>query len=269
METLRLRFESDAEDLPLAAGVHDIGRAGGHDGGLGPTSDSPAVRFCVDRRGVWLTVPEGGRSVHVNGREVRRMAMLRLGDAIFVEGTQMRLVAARPPGDPPDGWRDGGDGEGADARIVLRGVGGRYHGRSFTLERPRLVGRAAEADIRIDEPAFADRHARMEIFRGEVVLRDLGSAEGSEVNGEVVRDALLRPGDQVVFDAHHRFVVEAPARAAAAAGDAANEAGHVGGALEEQVARPAAGSALRLPWLLLAALVLAGLLAALLLFGAG
>src|SRR3546814_371936 len=41
---------------------------------------------------------------------------------------------------------------------------------------------------------------------------DLGSAEGTLANGEPMRDALLRPGDQVVFDAHHRFVVEAPMR---------------------------------------------------------
>ena len=271
METLKLRFESDAQDLPLAAGVHDIGRVGGRDGGLGPTSGNAAVRFCVDRRGVWLTVPEGGRSVHVNGRQVRRMAMLRVGDAIFVEGTQMRLVAARPPGEPPVGWRDGGDGEdgAVDARTVLRGVGGRYHGRSFTLERPRLVGRAVEADIRIDEPAFADRHARLEMFNGEVVLRDLGSADGSEVNGETVRDALLRPGDQVVFDAHHRFVVEAPARAGASAHDPGRPVEGLVDGRHDPVPRPSGGSALKLPWLLLAALVLAGLLAALLLFGTG
>ena len=43
-----------------------------------------------------------------------------------------------------------------------------------------------------------------------VMLRDLGSHEGSLVNGWPTRSGLLRPGDQVVFDAHHRFVVEAP-----------------------------------------------------------
>lgn len=264
MDTLRLRFAGNDADLPLTGGVHGIGRIAGGNGALGPVPSSPAVAFCVDRRGVWLTVPPETRGVHVNGRPVRRMAMLRVGDAIFVDGTEMRLVAAQPPRQPDAGFDDSGT-EPGDARVVLRGVGGQYHGRSFTLERPRLVGRAPEADIRIDEPAFADRHARLEIHGGEVVLRDLGSAEGSVVNGEAVRDAVLQAGDQVVFDAHHRFVVEAPAPARASRSVEADDPG----SLEVPALQARGASGMRLPWLLLAALVLAGLLALLLLFGAG
>ena len=261
METLTLRFDSDGDDYPLSVGIHGIGR--GHEGApLGPVAESPAVHFCVDRRGVWLTVPEGTRGVHVNGRPVVRMAMLRVGDAVFVDGSGIRLVASQPPAQPAGGFEDS-TGESGDVRVVLRGVGGHYHGRSFTLERPRLVGRAAEADIRIDEPAFAERHARLEMLRGDVVLRDLGSAEGSPVNGEPVRDAVLRPGDQVVFDAHHRFVLEAPSGSPSVDDAAGSET--VG------EAAPAArrGGFMHLPWLVLAAAVLAGLLALLLLFGTG
>ncbi|MGY1457478.1 MULTISPECIES: FHA domain-containing protein [unclassified Luteimonas] len=259
MDKLRLRFDPGGEDHPLAVGVHGVGRTA-NGGGLGLVEASPIVNFCVDRRGVWLTVPEGTRGVHVNGRPVLRMAMLRLGDAVFVDGCGIRLVSAQPPRQPAAGFGDS-TGEAGDVRVVLRGVGGHYHGRSFTLERPRLVGRAPEADIRIDEAAFAERHARLEVLRGEVVLRDLGSAEGSQVNGETVRDAVLQPGDQVVFDAHHRFVLEAPSGAPSRA---------VATAPAPVSAQPrAGGGAMRLPWLLVAAALLAGLLALLLLFGAG
>jgi pSer/pThr/pTyr-binding forkhead associated (FHA) protein len=143
-------------------------------------------------------------------------------------------------------------------------VGGRNHGRSFTLERPRLVGRAGDADIRIDDPAFPERHARIDLSGNTILLRDLGSSDGSLVNGQPVRDAVLRPGDQVVFDAHHRFVVEAPARSnlhhesPPPLDDEAEET--TKSSLRQQSAR-------RLPWLLLAALMIAGALSALLLFG--
>lgn len=259
MDTLRLRFDPGDDDHPLAVGLHGVGRRQDGDG-LGLVEASPIVNFCVDRRGVWLTVPEGTRGVHVNGRPVRRMAMLRLGDTVFVDGSGIRLVSAQAPRQPETGFGDS-TGEAGDVRVVLRGVGGHYHGRSFTLERPRLVGSAPEADIRIDEAAFAERHARLEMLRGEVVLRDLGSAEGSQVNGEAVRDAVLQPGDQVVFDAHHRFVLESPSGARTAAA----------GAEPVAAAAPvqARGGAMRLPWLLVAAALLAGLLALLLLFGAG
>ena len=75
---------------------------------------------------------------------------------------------------------------------------------------PRTVGRAGECDIRVNETAFAERHARLEAHADGVVLRDMGSVEGSMVNGLAVRHALLQPGDQVVFGSQHRFVVEAP-----------------------------------------------------------
>ncbi|MEN1942409.1 FHA domain-containing protein [Luteimonas sp. MJ293] len=266
MSAARLRFiSSDAvADLPLAIGMHHLGRVGA---GLGPVpeGDEAIVCLCVDRRGVWLTVGNGRRGVHVNGREISRLAMLRVGDSVFVDGHEVRLVGAHPPESPP---RDGPPARGGspDPRMVLRGLGGRHHGRSFTLDVPRLVGRVPGADIQIDDPVFAERHARLEIVEGQVWLRDLGTEEGSLVNGESVHDAVLQPGDQVVFDNQYRFVVEAPRR------DAPQEPLLMGEAFESEA--PHSGndrqpSLWRLPLVLLAALLIAGLLALLLLYGAG
>ena len=53
-----------------------------------------------------------------------------------------------------------------------------------------IRGRAgAEHEIAVDEPAFADRHARLEPHPDGAVLRDLGSVDGSVVNGQRVRHA--------------------------------------------------------------------------------
>ena len=266
MDAVKLRFPGrDTADRPLAMGVHALARAGDDEVEIIEGADAD-IRLCVDRRGVWLAVDGGAGGVHVNGRSIRRLAMLRVGDTIYVEGIEMRLVGEQPPQVPPPGLQGYGI-EAPDPRVVLRGVGGRYHGRSFTLERPRLVGRNTTADIRIDDPAFADRHARLELVGDQVVLRDLGSADGSVVNGVTMRDAVLLAGDQVVFDAHHRFVVEAPRRSLPAMPDVAT-----GGAatLPDDVDDDRdGGPAWRLPWLLLAALLLAMLLSALLLFGPG
>jgi len=264
MESVRLRIANQSDDRPLPVGVHGIarpepGRIDLVEGG----GDCP-MRLCVDRRGIWLNVDAGAPVVHVNGRQVQRMAMLRAGDAIYVDDVELRLVSDQPVQlpEPVDGPAPAA--EAPNLRVVLRGVGGRFHGRCFTLERPRLVGRHPDADIRIDDPAFADRHARLELVGEQVVLRDLGSAEGSLVNGEPARDAVLEAGDQVVFDAHHRFVVEAPRRRPRASDQDAGEA-----VAADEPAPAGPGRAVRLPWLLLAALGMALLLAALLLFGAG
>lgn len=249
----------------LGPGLHAIGRDAG---GQAVPVDDPGqaiAQFCVDRRGVWLQVNEGTRGLHVNGRPTRRIAMMRAGDAVFVDGQQWLLLGDTPPNAPAQSSPPAAE-MASDPRMVLRGVGGAHHGRSITLDQARVVGRLPECEIRIDEAAFADRHARLEPHAQGVVLRDLGSEDGSVVNGWPVRNALLRPGDQVVFDSHHRFVVEAPrlnasveerARGIAAPPDA-----------EPMLAAGKMTSARRVPWLLLAALLLAASLSLLLLYGA-
>ena len=259
MNEIRLRFpQHDQADLSLAAGIHGLARRG--DAIVAEAGTGAPVQLCVDRRGVWMTLEQGAHAVHVNGRPVRRLAMLRVGDAIHLDGVLVQLLAAN---DVPRRIPDARTGNGGDARLVLRGVGGQHHGRCFDLARPRVVGRLEDCDIRIDSPAFADRHARLEPHGNTVVLRSLAPDETSVVNGEAVRDALLGPGDQVVFDAHHRFVVEAPGRP-----PPRNDPQDQAGPRDEAAPVASRGNTRRMPWLLLAAVLLAGALAALLLFGA-
>ena len=261
MQGLTLRVTEEGTELALHDGVQALLRdaAGLH---AGPDAADALVRFCVDRRGVWLTVAAAGGAVHVNGRRVRRMAMLRPGDAIYVDGIEL-VLAAPVAAAPDDGFAPEAGAAQADARTVLRAVGGRHHGRSFTLDRPRLVGSAAEADIRIDDPAFAERHAQLDRVAGQVLLRDLGTPDGSMVNGRAVHDAVLRPGDQLVFDGQHRFVLEGP-------GPSDRVPPPMSGIDEvdpdEPEARPRR-TWRRWPWLLLAALLIAAVLAALLVYG--
>jgi hypothetical protein len=195
------------------------------------------------------------------------MALLRAGDAVFVDGNEWLLLGETPPSAPAESTGAAPE-MASDPRIVLRGVGGAHHGRSITLDRTRLVGRLPECDVRIDDAAFADRHARLEPHADGAVLRDLGSHEGSVVNGWPVRHALLRPGDQVVFDSH-RFGVEAPKREGTAE---VSDPPSRPSADEETVAlvsdHKLPSSVRRVPWLLLAALFLAASLSLLLLYGA-
>ena len=264
---LRLHFGNrQSPDRPLVTGVHRVVREAN---GLVSVADGAQgalmAQFCVDRRGLWLQVASGMPSIHVNGRPVQRMALLRAGDSVYVDGTEILVQASHESVEALPAFDAG---EAADPRIVLRGLGGKHHGRSITLSRPCVVGSAPDANLLIDSPDFAPRHAQLERRGDRVLLRDLGSATGSRVNGMPVRDALLSAGDQVAFDGQHRFVVEvpwveSPTNARQTAMDVLDdeEAG--------QPLLPAGDSMRRWPWLLLAALLLAATLSALLLFGAG
>lgn len=151
--------------------------------------------------------------------------------------------------------------------MVLRGIGGPHHGRCFSLDRARRVGHGADCDIRIAAPAFADQHAVIEPHDDGAALRDLGSRTDTIINGHPVREALLRPGDQLVFDGQHRFVVESPKSATAAPSTPDDEADDA--LVAANAPAPARGSSIRrMPWLLLAALMLSAALSLLLMYGA-
>ena len=192
MPELRLHFSNRQQaDHPLSPGVHRVIRQ--PNGMLAIGDGLPGVllaQVCLDRRGLWLQVPTGARGMHVNGRQVQRMALLRAGDAVYVDGVELLVQA---PSRQSPARPDPGDYAG-DPRVVLRGVGGQHHGRSFTLGPQRLVGAARDADIRIDAPGFPARHALLERRGERVLLRGL-SATASLVNGVAMTDAVLGAGD--------------------------------------------------------------------------
>lgn len=168
-----------------------------------------------DRRGLWLVIEGNDANAHVNARPVSRLALVRPGDLISLGRVQMLLRGDNDPQNaklPPASGAFHADAEVDDqfcaARFVLRGVGGTYSGCSFNLCEPLLIGRGVDARIRLDEPALAEQHARIELHGDRVILRDL-AGEGTLVNGVRVKDALLNSGDQLTFE-QHRFVVEAP-----------------------------------------------------------
>jgi len=66
----------------------------------------------------------------------------------------------------------------------------------------KLIGRAPECDIVIDDPLVSRQHARLTCDGVEVFLEDLGSRNGSRINGAQLRgQTLLENGDRVQIGA--------------------------------------------------------------------
>ncbi len=82
----------------------------------------------------------------------------------------------------------------------------------ISLQRPvLLVGRHVECDVRIDAPQVSRRHCCLATASDRVLIRDLGSRNGVRVNGRVVEESVLRPGDEVAI-AQFLFRLEDQAR---------------------------------------------------------
>lgn len=65
-----------------------------------------------------------------------------------------------------------------------------------------ILGRHSECDIAlVDEPGLSRKHARFHVTEGKVAISDLGSLNGTLVNGKVVRERFdLSSGDRLIFD---------------------------------------------------------------------
>lgn len=60
-----------------------------------------------------------------------------------------------------------------------------------------VIGRASTADIRLDDTGVSRQHAEIRREGDDVVLVDLGSTNGSNVNGRGIERARLTPGDHI------------------------------------------------------------------------
>src|ERR1700758_1026565 len=60
-----------------------------------------------------------------------------------------------------------------------------------------VVGRKEECDVRLDHKSVSKMHCIIVKTDGLLLLRDLGSTNGTRVNGQRVRRAALLPNDQV------------------------------------------------------------------------
>jgi pSer/pThr/pTyr-binding forkhead associated (FHA) protein len=60
-----------------------------------------------------------------------------------------------------------------------------------------LVGRKEECDLRLDHKSVSKYHCVLVKTDGLLLLRDLGSTNGTRVNGKRVRRAALLPNDQL------------------------------------------------------------------------
>ncbi len=71
---------------------------------------------------------------------------------------------------------------------------------TIPLQRPvLLIGRHSECDVRIDLAKISRRHCCLALAYDRVVIRDLGSRNGLRVNGLIVEEAQLNPGDEVAI----------------------------------------------------------------------
>lgn len=88
------------------------------------------------------------------------------------------------------------------------------NGKRYPLVKPRtVIGRGSDADITVEDTGTSRRHVEILWDGARAQVRDLGSTNGSQLNGAPVKQAILEP-DSVVTIGRTRIVFRVLAQAA-------------------------------------------------------
>jgi len=173
----RSSFTREKKTLTLAQGEARTVGASGDIRLVGPDVSSEHATVCLGPQG-WTVTPTGSGPVSVNGRAVDESASLEEGDWLSLGASLFQVhfpdhstpVSKRTPA-PRRANRPSG---------VL------------------TIGRLPECDLSIDSPLISREHARLHCGAQGVELEDLGSTNGTFVNGQRLNGRLaLRQGDRV------------------------------------------------------------------------
>ncbi|RME27414.1 MAG: FHA domain-containing protein [Deltaproteobacteria bacterium] len=218
---------------------------------LDPTV-SPS-HFAVEATGEGFLIEDLGSRLgtRLNGAvlEPHRPIPLRPGDRIRAGVFSVYFT------DDRNGLADLETGSGspgeADKTPRLVGVG-RFRGTELVLGAGRrfLVGRGPDCHLQIDDMAVSRTHAELELSRRSAWLKDLGSSNGTWLNGrrlEAGKRKRIRNGDVVSFGrCEMRF--ELPSLAGAPTRPLARKADLVAGGLLAMAAAGGAGLVAALLW---------------------
>src|SRR5436189_3489590 len=86
-------------------------------------------------------------------------------------------------------------------KYAFKFISGKYVGGEFPIpdEGELLIGRASDLDLVLVEDMVSRKHAKLIAQNGSLTLSDLGSTNGTFVNGEKIRRTELKRNDRILI----------------------------------------------------------------------
>lgn len=168
-----------------------------------------------------IKVADPQHVVVVNGRQASGEVAIKPGDLVLFAKVGARVVAGEVPAAAPKPAAPAAPSTGpseedgrtkirmALPRFVLRGVSGSTFGKTYPLFGTMTVGRAADCDISIPGEEISRKHAKLQVQIDGIAIEDLGSSNGTFINGKRVQTGLAKGGDEIRLDTV-RFMLVAP-----------------------------------------------------------
>jgi transcriptional regulator with AAA-type ATPase domain len=151
----------------------------------------------------WLLMRRDGSVLAYDvslGRRARKVGQPLPLNAEFALGRDhalKRVPIGGPPREPTTQNLPRQAALAANSRFLLALGTGSEARRIPVGQRLVQIGRAPDSDIVLHDLAVSERHARLEPAEGAVIVRDLGSRNGTFVDGVAVQTASLRHGSRL------------------------------------------------------------------------
>lgn len=97
------------------------------------------------------------------------------------------------------------------SKLALRFISGKHKGNEYPLPPGGqiCIGRSSDIDVVLIEDMVSRRHAQITINDDDLKIEDLGSTNGTFVNGERITEMKLRQGDRILIGTSIMKLVEA------------------------------------------------------------
>jgi len=89
----------------------------------------------------------------------------------------------------------------ASKAYALKFISGKYQGGEYPLkvDGQVIIGRSSDLDMVLVEDMVSRKHAKITLSGSKILIEDLGSTNGTFVNGEKVKQARLKEGDRILI----------------------------------------------------------------------
>ncbi len=204
---MKIHFpHGEHKDVSLAEGVTTLGSSAEADINLQATGIAAKhVTFTSKDGEVHVSIDNPACLVSVNGKLVKTNREVRDGDLVIISQTHCKIVSGESKQDDSNQTRI----RMALPKYILRGVSGSYFGKTFPLRGVTTLGRHSDCDICVNDEGISRKHAHIAVDADGITIKDLGSSNGTFVNGNKVSEHSLEVGDEVRLD-NIRFLIQTP-----------------------------------------------------------
>ena len=206
---MKLHFpHDDHADVDLQTGKYTIGSSADADirvenKGLGEIHATITV---VDGE-CEVKIDNEASLISVNGKLVKGSKEVREGDLLIAAQVHVKVMSSQ------EADEDDGDNRTrvrmALPKFILRGVSGAYFGKTYPLRGSTILGRHSECHICVNADGISRKHAQIDAQVDGLSVADLGSSNGTFVNGKKIDRIDLKVGDELKLD-NIRFLVQTP-----------------------------------------------------------